>query len=146
MSLQPQCVRVHPHRRAFAQDRITVPSGSLRCSSSGRIRNGWSAGMAHAKHPLVAPHGAHAAADLVGERLKGEPMVGRGASARRWRRSGLGSLNTARNGRSLLRTGAAAGVHILGTESAIRRTLHAPGAAVRWKRWIAYRKKSARTR
>ena len=33
--------------------------------------------VAHAEHPLVAAHRAHAAADLVGQRLKRQPVIGR---------------------------------------------------------------------
>ena len=37
--------------------------------------------MTHAKHPLIAADGAHAAPHLVGEGLKREPLIGRGQRA-----------------------------------------------------------------
>ena len=33
--------------------------------------------VAHAEHPLIAAHRAHAAADLVGQRLERQPVVSR---------------------------------------------------------------------
>ena len=38
-------------------------------------------GMAHAEHPLVTAHGTHAAANLIGERLKGNALVNDGKRA-----------------------------------------------------------------
>src|SRR5687768_4241087 len=38
-------------------------------------------GMAHAKHPLVSPDRADAAADLIRERLKPEALISRGEGA-----------------------------------------------------------------
>ncbi len=38
-------------------------------------------GVADAKHPLIAAHGAHAAADLIGERLKSQLVIRRGQRA-----------------------------------------------------------------
>jgi len=35
----------------------------------------------HAEHPLIAAHGTDAAADLVGERLDTEPIIGSGERA-----------------------------------------------------------------
>ena len=39
------------------------------------------AGMAHAEHPLIAPHGAHTSAHLIRQRLKTEALVRRGQRA-----------------------------------------------------------------
>ena len=71
---------VHAHRGAFAQDGIDaggVAPGQLRSDTEGLIE-----GMTHSEHPLVAADGADAAADLVGQGLEGEAMVGGGEGAR----------------------------------------------------------------
>jgi hypothetical protein len=37
--------------------------------------------VAHAEHPLIAADGAHASADLIGERLEGKALIGDGERA-----------------------------------------------------------------
>ena len=80
MSLQALCVRSMRTGRALAQDReravqrrslAAVPAG---CAAADPR-------MANAEHPLVAAHRAHAAADLVGQGLKGQAVIGRGQRA-----------------------------------------------------------------
>ena len=71
---------VHADRRALAQHRI---------EAAGRIGGGEFPAdaqrlvvrVAHAEHPLVSGHAAHAAAHLVGQRLEGEFLIGRGQRA-----------------------------------------------------------------
>ncbi len=75
--------------------------------------------MAHAKHPLIAAHRAHAAAHLVGQRLKGEPVIGRrqragNGIARRHRAVAMREKFV--NG--FLESGVATSVRSRGTESA----------------------------
>jgi len=71
---------VHPHRRAFAQDRIGagggIAAGHFRTDPQRLVGR-----VAHPEHPLVAAHAAHAAADLVGQRLERQPLIGRGQRA-----------------------------------------------------------------
>ena len=109
MSLQPQCVR--SMRTGVRSRRIGIGAvGRSRRSSSGRMRSGWSAGMAHAEHPLVAAHRADAAAHLVGQRLEA-PAADRPRPAR-WRWPSLGPVGPLRprgSDRWLPRSGAAAG-------------------------------------
>ena len=70
----PAAVRqVHAHGRGFAQDGVER-------AASARQQFGPEAQrivgrVAGAEHPLVAAHGAHAAAHLVGQRLKAQRAV-----------------------------------------------------------------------
>ena len=75
MSLQPQCVRsmrtgVHSRRIGIA-----AVAGALAEQFRAEAQR-VVGGMAHAEHPLVAAHRAHAAADLVGQRLERQPVIG----------------------------------------------------------------------
>ena len=66
---------VHAHRRALAQNRVAaigIAPQQFRAQTQRMVRR-----MPHAKHPLIAADGAHAAPHLVGERLKREPLIGR---------------------------------------------------------------------
>ena len=66
---------VHAHRRALAQNRVAaigVAPQQLGPETQGMIGR-----MTHAKHPLIAADGAHAAPHLVGKCLKREPLIGR---------------------------------------------------------------------
>ena len=73
----PRRVRqVHAHGGQFAEDRESAVGAAL--EQLGPDAERLVGRMAHAEHPLVAAHGADAAADLVGQRLEGEPMIGRG--------------------------------------------------------------------
>ncbi len=78
----PAAVReVHAHRGAFAQNRVgavaRVGPQQLRPDAQRVIGR-----VPHAEHPLIAAHRADAAADLVGQRLKRQPVVSRRQGAR----------------------------------------------------------------
>ncbi len=72
--------QVHAHGRGFAQDGVSAVDGGAP-AEFGADAQRLVGGMAHAEHPLVAAHRAHAAAHLVGERLEAEPMIGGGQGA-----------------------------------------------------------------
>ena len=71
--------QIHAHRREFAQhgiQAVLAPVQQFRPHAQRMIL-----GMAHAEHPLVAAHGAHAAAHLVRERLEADALIHRGQRA-----------------------------------------------------------------
>jgi len=68
--------QVHAQRRLLAQDGEGPVGGLLEQFRTDPQR--LVGGMSHAEHPLVATHRADAAAHLVGQRLEGEAVVGRG--------------------------------------------------------------------
>ena len=80
-NVAPAAMRqVHAHRGAFAQDRVgAVLVAALQ--QLGPDAQRMIGGMAHAEHPLIAAHRAHAAADLVRQRLQGQPLIGHGQRA-----------------------------------------------------------------
>jgi hypothetical protein len=67
--------KIHADRRSFSEDRV---SGSVIRFS----QEFWTqpqrliSRMTHPEHPLVATHRTDAPADLVGERLECQPMIG----------------------------------------------------------------------
>lgn len=67
---------VHAQRGALAEDGEETRGGTG--AEFGSYAERVIGGVADAKHPLVTAHGADAAADLVGERLEGEAVVGGG--------------------------------------------------------------------
>ena len=72
----PRTVRqVHAHGRAFAENRIRAVRRTLEQLGANAQR--LIARVPHAEHPLVAAHGAHAAAHLIGEGLEREPVIRR---------------------------------------------------------------------
>ena len=79
----PRGVReVHAHGRQLAENRVGAVGRTL--EQLGAEAERLVSGMTDAEHPLIAPHAADAAADLVSERLEGEPVIGggeRGAEA-----------------------------------------------------------------
>lgn len=79
-NVAPAAMReVHAYGRAFAENRIgAVRAGMKQFAAEAQ---GMIGGMAHAEHPLIAAHGAHAAADLIGERLNRQPVIGHGQRA-----------------------------------------------------------------
>ena len=80
MSLQPLCER--SIRTAVRSTRTGKGcSGEARRFSAGRNIQRMVGRMAHAKHPLVAADRADAAADLVGQGLKAQGLVGGGQGA-----------------------------------------------------------------
>ena len=90
-NVAPAAVRqVHADRRGFAQDgEQAVRSG---CEQFGPEAQRMVGRMAHAEHPLIAAHRAHAAAHLVGQRLKAEPVIGGGQRAGNGRAGAVGGL------------------------------------------------------
>ena len=75
---------VHANRGRFAEDRKSAaPAGTVEqfAPENQRIVGR----MPDAGHPLVAAHGAHAAADLGRQRLECEPLISRGQRARKCR-------------------------------------------------------------
>ncbi len=68
--------QVHPYRGQLAEDRIATfhfgAAEQFRPEAQRLVRR-----MPHAEHPLVAAHGANAAADLVRQCLKRETMIRR---------------------------------------------------------------------
>jgi len=71
----PPAVRnVHAHRGALGEDRKRIarrgPAAKLRPDPQRMIDR-----VPHAEHPLVAAHRAHAAAHLVGQRLKAQAVI-----------------------------------------------------------------------
>ena len=71
---------VHAHRRALAQHRIEagggIAGGEFPADAQRLVGR-----VAHAEHPLVAGHAAHAAAHLVGQCLEREFLIGGGQCA-----------------------------------------------------------------
>ena len=64
---------IHPHRCEFAENGIGALWGSLQ---EFWPQSQWLiGGMAHAEHPLVAPHGSHTASHLIGEGLESQSVV-----------------------------------------------------------------------
>ena len=105
----PAAVReVHPHGRAFAQDGVgavcRVRPQQLRPDAQRLVGR-----VAHAEHPLVAAHRAHAPAHLVGQRLERQPVVGRRQRAADGVTRALGLLHRQETGQWPPRTGAGAG-------------------------------------
>ena len=72
--------QVHADRGAFAQDRIE-PAGGVADEEFLAQAQRLVGRVAHAEHPLVAADAADAAADLVGQGLEGELLVGGGEGA-----------------------------------------------------------------
>ena len=72
--------QVHPHRREFAQHGIGAVLTFLQQFGSHAER--MIRRMAHAEHPLVAPHGADTAPHLVRERLKPDALIHGGQRTR----------------------------------------------------------------
>ncbi len=72
--------QVHADRRALAQDRIETARRIAQREFLAQAQR-LVGGVAHAEHPLVAAHAAHAAADLVGQRLEREFLIGCGQGA-----------------------------------------------------------------
>ena len=66
--------QIHADRGGFAQDRKSFIGATLEQFRPDAER--LIGGMADAEHPLIAADGADAAADLIGERLKTEVVVG----------------------------------------------------------------------
>ena len=100
--------------------------------------------MAGAEHPLVAADGAHAAADLVGERLEAQAAVGGGQGAGDGGARPVGGLRGEEDVDGLFEA-ALQQVGIAGEGN--RRSRSGRGSrGGMWKRWMAYRKKRARTR
>ena len=84
--------QVHTYRSSLSQDRKEMVGG-LALQKFGVNAQGCVLGMGSAKHPLVAPNGAHAAAHLVGKSLKTERPIACRERAREGgarSRSGLG--------------------------------------------------------
>ena len=80
--IAPAAVReIHADRGAFAQNRVSaiarVTPEQFRPDPQGVIGR-----VPHAEHPLVAAHRANAAADLVGQGLKCQPVIRGGQGAR----------------------------------------------------------------
>src|SRR5580765_5714536 len=84
--------QVHAHGSAFTQNWIgaIVLAPAKQFGSDAQRLIG---GMSHPKHPLIAAHCAHAAADLIGERLKCQTMIRRGKRAADGIDRALGSLH-----------------------------------------------------
>jgi len=72
--------QVHAHRRGFDQQRIE-PGSRVRLEQAGHYTQGMIRRVPHAEHPAVAGKGADAVLDLIGQRLKGELVVGQSQSA-----------------------------------------------------------------
>jgi len=73
--------QVHPHGRAFAQNRIRA----ILCAEAKQLRPNPQRlihRMAHPEHPLVSFNRAHAVPHLVGERLKSQSVISGGQGAR----------------------------------------------------------------
>ena len=71
--------QIHAHRGAFAQHGIGAVLAALQqfgTHAQRMIRR-----MAHAKHPLVAAHGTHAAPHLIRQRLKADALIHGGQRA-----------------------------------------------------------------
>jgi hypothetical protein len=69
------------HADGVRSRRMGIDAGGIARSQFGPDAEGLIERDAHAEHPLVAADGADAAADLVGEGLEGEAMVGGGEGA-----------------------------------------------------------------
>jgi hypothetical protein len=69
--------QVHADGSAFAEDRVKVIVLLEKLGPDAKWMIG---GVPHAKHPLIAPDGAHRATNLIGEGLEGELVVGSGES------------------------------------------------------------------
>ena len=72
--------QVHAHGRGLAQDGVERLGGAALqqlATDAQRIVGG----MAGAEHPLIAAHGAHAAAHLVGQRLEPQRAIAGGQGA-----------------------------------------------------------------
>ena len=70
---------VHADGGALAQNRIRatrIARGQLGMNPQRLI-----GGMPHAEHPLIAAHRAHTTAHLIGQRLKGQPVIRGGQGA-----------------------------------------------------------------
>ncbi len=84
--------QVHAHRRGLAQDgeegRLVIALEQFRPHSQGLVGR-----MADAEHPLIAAHRAHAAAHLVGQRLKAQAAVSGGQGAGDGLAGSLGGLD-----------------------------------------------------
>ena len=74
-----------------AEDGGRVPHWFQVCSYYLHQAQGVIEGVAHSKHPLIAPGGSHAQSNLISQFLKCQPMVRCGESARdRGAGAGLG--------------------------------------------------------
>ena len=119
MSLQPLCVR--SMRTGVDSRSIGKQAAARRPEQLGAEAQRIIGRMAGAEHPLVAAHGAHAAAHLVGQRLEAERAVGGGQRA--GDRGARPMRRPARRGRCRWppRSGASAGWYSRQRESARRR-------------------------
>ncbi len=68
--------QIHADRGALAQDGVGAVA-RVSPEQLGPDAQGVISRVAHAEHPLITAHRAHAAADLVGQRLKRQPVVSR---------------------------------------------------------------------
>ena len=82
MSVQRAVRQVHAHRRPLVQNRECDRPVRLGGAIRDADRSGWSAAVAEPEHPAIAAHFADAAADLIGERLKGQSAIRRRQGAR----------------------------------------------------------------
>ena len=120
--------QVHAHRRSLAQDRERAVRRSRRQQFRPQAQR-LIGGMADAEHPLVAAHCADAAADLVGQRLKGQAVIGGRQGAGESIAGALVSLRGQEQDGSLLRSGGSGAGS--GRQTACVRRVPSPGLAGR---------------
>ena len=134
MSLQPQWREVHAHRRALAQDRVGAVARS-RCEQFRPEAQRVVGRVPHAEHPLVAAHRAHAAAHLVGQRLKRQPVIGRRQRAGDGVAGAFGLLHREEVVDGLLEPALQQVLVAFERDQSPRWRM--PGLSGRWKRWMA---------